>query len=327
MTAVLRVGWDDPDVAVLRTVQQAELRELYGDDDIGHTMTGDGVLAAVLVRGDDGTALACGALRDAPELGAGTGELKRMYVAPGRRGAGLSRQVVEELEAIAAEAGLTRLVLETGALQASAIGLYLSAGYVPIDRFAPYEDETTSRCFAKELGAPAPARVAGVVDTEGIVVERTGWTDPTAVALRAEMGAFLRSLYGRSGWFADAETVAAADRAEAARALVVLVARDEAGPLGTLTLSADPDGRPAGWGELERLLVLPRSRRRGVARMLLREAEREARARGMSAVTLSTGYLQLPAMRLYLAAGYRIVEAAGARWRDQGRLFWFAKAL
>ena len=107
----------------------------------------------------------------------------------------------------------------------------------------------------------------------------------------------------------------------------MLVVHDTGRPVGTLTLSGAPDGRPADWGELERLLVLPAARGRGVARLLLREVEAEARSRGLSTLTLSTGYRQRPAMRLYLSSGYRIVAPVGEGWQQQGRLFWFAKAL
>ena len=336
-------SWDDGDVAALRTAQQAELRALYGDDDIGHEMTGDGILAMVVLRDGDAP-VACGALRAAPELGVGTGELKRMYVVPSHRGQGLARRVLDRLEAAAPAHGVRRLVLETGALQASAIGLYLAGGYVPIDRFPPYEDETTSRCLAKDLAEhggtaraqqPGPASPAGtdVVDearadgVAGLVVDRLAWMDDEAVGLRRLMAETLRGFYGPVGYFANDETLAAADRAEAGRSLVVLVVRDGAQTLGTLSLSAAPEGRPADWGELERLLVLPAARGRGVARLLLAEAEAEARARGLSTLTLSTGYRQLPAMRLYLSSGYRIVAPTGDAWPRQDRLYWFAKQL
>ena len=345
MTTAHATSWDHPEVAALRAAQQAELRALYGDDDIGHEMTGDGVLATVLLRDGD-LPVACGVLRAAPEVGSGTGELKRMYVVPSHRGRHLARRVLDELERVAPQHGLTRLVLETGALQAAAIGLYLSVGYVPIDRFPPYEDVTTSRCLEKHLsarehGSTDRARQAGlpgstrrdVLDeartdgVAGLVVDRLAWLDDEAVALRRLMAQTLRDFYGPVGYFANDETLAAADLAEAGRSLVVLVVREGTQPVGTLSLSAAPEGRPADWGELERLLVLPAARGRGVARLLLAAAEDEARGRGLSTVCLSTGYRQLPAMRLYLSSGYRIVAPVGEAWPGQGRLFWFAKAL
>ena len=321
------VGWDDPDVAALRAAQQAEIAALYGGPDPLWDMAGDDMLAVVLLRDDEDEPVACGALREAAELGPGTGELKRMFVVPRARGRSLSQRVLDELERAARDHGLTRLVLETGPLQATAIGLYLASGYVPTDRFPPYQDDETSRAFAKELTAPLPARGNGENGVDGLVVDRLAWTDPEAVALRRLVAETLRGFYGPTGWFADDESLAASDRAEAGRALVVLVVRDGDEPVGTVTLSSVPEGRPADWGELERLLVLPAARGRGVARLMLREVEAEARARGMATLTLSTGYQQYPAMRLYLSSGYRVVAPVHEGWQRQGRLFWFAKRL
>ncbi len=327
MTRADLVGWDDPDVAALRAAQQAEIAALYGGPDPGWDMTGEAVLATVLLRDDDGAPVACGALRYAAELGTGTGELKRMYVVPSHRGRGLSRSVLAALESTASARGLTRLVLETGPLQASAIGLYLAVGYLPTDRFPPYQDEPMSRAFVKDLTAPSPARGNGGEAVDGLVVDRLAWTDGEAVALRRLMAETLRGFYGPVGWFADEQTAAASDEREADRALAVLVVRDGEEPVGTVTLSGAPAGRPADWGELERLLVLPAARGRGVARLMLREVEAAARASGMSTVTLSTGYRQHPAIRLYLSSGYRIVAPTNDDWQHQARLFWFAKPL
>ena len=42
MTHVSLVPWDDPVAGKLRDAQQAELRALYGEDDIEHDMVGGG---------------------------------------------------------------------------------------------------------------------------------------------------------------------------------------------------------------------------------------------------------------------------------------------
>ena len=62
-------------------------------------------------------------------------EIKRMYVRPAFQRRGLARIVLAELERSALEAGVTRLILETGNAQPEAIALYRSAGYVGIDAF------------------------------------------------------------------------------------------------------------------------------------------------------------------------------------------------
>ena len=185
-TSITLVDWDDPDALRLRTAQQAELLALYGEEDIGAAMTGESIVAMLLVR-VDGQAVACGAIRDASgELGEGVGELKRMFVAPEHRGRGHSRAVVRELERVAAEKGFRRLVLETGVLQASAIGLYLSEDYRSIPNFGEYATESESRCFAKDLG-PTPPRVPRSGERPTVTVTHTDWSDPVAEALRLAM--------------------------------------------------------------------------------------------------------------------------------------------
>jgi GNAT superfamily N-acetyltransferase len=150
-STVTRVEWFDDDVQRLVALQQAELDERYGVPDVDDGVSAGGLQAAVVVR-VDGEAVATGALRDpTPAFGTGVGEIKRMFVQRSHRRQGLSRLVLHELEAIALERGLQRLVLETGVLQPEAIALYLSEGYEPIDNYPPYGDDEHSRCFAKTL--------------------------------------------------------------------------------------------------------------------------------------------------------------------------------
>ena len=91
----------------------------------------------------------CGAVR---RIDDDTGEIKRMFVVPDRRGLGVGRAVLEALESEARALGLSRLVLETGIRQHAAIALYERAGFAPI---APYGEYTaspgTSYCMGKEL--------------------------------------------------------------------------------------------------------------------------------------------------------------------------------
>ena len=104
---------------------------------------------AFLVVRRDGVPVGCGALR---MLDGETGELKRMYVAPGARGTGLGRRLVAALEAEARALGVRRLVLETGTRQHAAIALYRAAGFVPIPLYGEYlRSPETSICLGKEL--------------------------------------------------------------------------------------------------------------------------------------------------------------------------------
>lgn len=101
-----------------------------------------------LVGWIDGEPVTCGGIGRYDET---TGEVRRMYVAPGARGRGLSRRLLGALEAEALALGYSFVRLETGNLQTEAIGLYVSAGYGPIERYGPFANDPRSVCFEKRL--------------------------------------------------------------------------------------------------------------------------------------------------------------------------------
>ena len=308
------VGWDEPDAERLRTAQQAELRALYGDDDIGHTMTGASVLAMVVLR-LDGTAIGCGAVRDASdELGAGVGELKRMYVVPAQRGHGWSRLVLADLEARARVLGLTRLVLETGVLQVEALGLYLGAGYLPIENFGQYADVAESRCLAKSLvpedARPVRAAVRPAGPAPVVTIRRAAWDDPDAVRLRREMfdEASLPRYPELAHLVATPGGYEADDAAQGVGVLVVLVADVDGVPRACVALRAARPGLEPDAGELKKVFVSEAARGLGIARLLMRAVEGEARLHGLARLVLHTGIRQPEAITLYTALGYRPVR-------------------
>jgi len=74
----------------------------------------------------------CGALKfhgDAPA------ELKRMWIAPGARGLGVGRRLLQKLERHARDAGVTVVRLETNRSLTEAIALYRRSGYVEVAAF------------------------------------------------------------------------------------------------------------------------------------------------------------------------------------------------
>jgi GNAT superfamily N-acetyltransferase len=306
------VDWDDPDAARLRAAQQAELRDRYGEDDIGHEMTGEDITDVVLVR-VDGEAVATGALRDLDEdplydaIQPGVGEIKRMYVQPAHRGRGYSRLVLTELERLASDAtryDWRRLVLETGVLQPEAIGLYLRAGYLPIENYGEYVGVADSRCFAKDLyAAPRTARTG---ERPAVTLTRTHWSDPVAVSLRLAMWRDIEVRYPEiaastpGGFDVD-------DPAQGVGALSTVVAWIDGRPVGCATLRAARPGYPAGSAELKKVWVEDSARGSGAARALLAAIEDDARERGLTSVVLQTGIRQPEAVTLYVSAGYRPV--------------------
>ena len=90
----------------------------------------------------------CGAVRRIDQNAA---ELKRMYVVPSFRRRGISRLLLEALEAEARRLGATRLVLETGIRQDAALALYALAGYKSTTPFGEYTESPLSVCLGKEL--------------------------------------------------------------------------------------------------------------------------------------------------------------------------------
>jgi GNAT superfamily N-acetyltransferase len=105
---------------------------------------------AFLIASRAGEAVGCGALR---RVEPGVGEIKRMYVCPAARGAGVGLAVLAALEAEARALGLARLLLETGVRQPDAVALYARAGFVPAGAFGAYEDHPLSVFMGKDLGA------------------------------------------------------------------------------------------------------------------------------------------------------------------------------
>src|SRR5659263_185533 len=148
MMTIKAVAWGDPAATALWAAQQAELAAIYGVPDLESDLGPTGLLASLVAFDDDGAPVGSGVLRD---VGDGVGELKRMYVVPACRGRGISRLVLRELERRSREAGVQRLILESGLRQPEAIGLYRSAGYTRIPNFGIYADEPESVCFGKDL--------------------------------------------------------------------------------------------------------------------------------------------------------------------------------
>jgi GNAT superfamily N-acetyltransferase len=123
-THVLRTTGEDPVARALLAQITAEWTPVYGPPVPGAPAS---IVPADLPHYvallEDDRAVAGGGLRP---LGDAIAEVKRMYVVPDRRGEGLARRLLGELEALARAAGYARLRLDTaGALN----GFYRSAGF------------------------------------------------------------------------------------------------------------------------------------------------------------------------------------------------------
>lgn len=154
--------WGSPVAEVMVAELGAELTARYGapQDEVDHGMAevraedvgaprGAFLVAWLQVDGGDEQAVGCGALRPGPFEG--SAELKRMYVRPEARGRGISRALLEALEAEAARLGYETVVLETGVEQPEAMALYESAGYSAVEPFGAYRASPLSRCYERHL--------------------------------------------------------------------------------------------------------------------------------------------------------------------------------
>lgn len=103
----------------------------------------------------DGEPAACGGVQFVPNHDnpdESYGELKRMYVRDRFRGRGFGKRLLEHLERLATDKGVTMMRLETGIYQPEAIGLYEKCGYYRIPPFGNYWDDPVSLCYEKRLG-------------------------------------------------------------------------------------------------------------------------------------------------------------------------------
>ena len=82
----------------------------------------------------DSEAVGCGAVALFDHFA----EVKRMYSREAARGRGVGKALLARIEQEAREAGKPMLRLETGTLQAAAIGLYERCGFRPCGAFGPY---------------------------------------------------------------------------------------------------------------------------------------------------------------------------------------------
>lgn len=98
----------------------------------------------------DGEPVAYGGIRPAPAVDEHAVEIKRMWVHPDWRGAGLGSRMLRHLEALAREQRCSRLVLDTNEVLAEAIAMYERFGYRSVPRY-PGSDPHATHFFEKAL--------------------------------------------------------------------------------------------------------------------------------------------------------------------------------
>jgi DNA-binding MarR family transcriptional regulator/GNAT superfamily N-acetyltransferase len=143
---------DDPTAVAATGSYFAELDARFpGGFDSGGAVDHDAAAMAppggvFVVATSDGDPVACGGVQP---WGEGTGEIKRMWVHPDWRGAGLGSRMLRHLEDQARDLGHRRVLLDTNGTLVEAIAMYQRAGYEPVER---YNDNPYAQAwFAKTL--------------------------------------------------------------------------------------------------------------------------------------------------------------------------------
>ena len=133
-----------------------------------------------------------------------------------------------------------------------------------------------------------------------IEVRAVAWEDPAGERLRTAQQTEVSARYGVD----DSEP---GPKPTAADMTLFLVAVDGDEPVGCGGLRRLDDLH----GEVKRMYVVPERRGSGVAAVVLRRLEEEARARGWERVVLETGEQQPDAMRFYEREGYAAIPNYG----------------
>jgi putative acetyltransferase len=141
---------DQADVIPLIEALDAQMTALYPPESnhlLDIAALSDPAVTFLVVR--DGREVAgIGALLRDPR---GWGEVKRMYVRPDRRGRRIGKRMLAELEAVARNARLPLLRLETGIHNADALALYRRAGFVECTAFGDYLPDPLSVFMEKRV--------------------------------------------------------------------------------------------------------------------------------------------------------------------------------
>jgi GNAT superfamily N-acetyltransferase len=136
----------------------AELVSRYGGSGDGNPIDPlefDPPEGGFLIAWRDGEPVACAGWRTLPppddETPADVAEIKRMYAVPEARGTGVATALLQALEASAREAGMRRMILETGLAQPEAIAFYRRNGYERIPDYGYYKGYPDVVSFGRDL--------------------------------------------------------------------------------------------------------------------------------------------------------------------------------
>ncbi len=147
MTNLVRTNSDNSDFRELVVLLDEDLQIRDGDEHSFYAQFNKvDKIRHVLVAYEDGEAVGCGAIK---EYSGGVAEIKRMFVRPERRGRGIAKSILSELETWVSELNFSECILETGVKQPEAIALYEKSGYETIPNYGQYSGVENSVCMKK----------------------------------------------------------------------------------------------------------------------------------------------------------------------------------
>jgi ribosomal protein S18 acetylase RimI-like enzyme len=231
----------------------------------------------------------------APEPPDGNWEIGRLYVAGTARGSGLAQRLLDTAEAHARTRGAATLSLHSDTRFDRAHRFYEKASYLRAGPVRVLHDLSNSL----EFSYAKPVDGVVVMDAPAAAsAERRLAEILLAVVRGGASVSFMASLTldeARAFWRAKAKEVAVGER-------ILLGAYADGVMQGTVTVDcAMPPNQPH-HAAIQKLLVHPDARRRGLARALMRRAEQAARDAGRSMLTLDTA--DANAAHLYRTDGF-----------------------
>jgi GNAT superfamily N-acetyltransferase len=308
-SAAIRPGRDEDEAAYIRLIGEAwaehpgcvfdvdaELPELHA---LAAYFAGLG--GALWVAEEAGAIL--GMIGVVPQAGEAW-KIRKLYVDRAARGSGLAQRLLAAAEAHAALRGARDLVLWTDTRFARSHRFYEARSFVrdgPLRAMADLSHSIEAR-YAKPLGRC----VVRGLDPAGAASAVRRLAEVLAACVEAGAALGVRRVPSREG--AAAVWQAAASRVAEGRA-ALFAAWSEGVLAGAATLALDaPEDRPCR-AEVERLLVHPAFRRRGLGRALLGAAETAAAAAGRRRLVVETAAE---------AACEALLRSAG--WTEAGRI-------
>ena len=151
-------GAQEPGLDALIHAMFVELCERYPDREWTEAVwraEAGGQARYLAARGDAGI-VGCCAIQPNPASGRPGMELKRMFIVPDARGAGLADALLRAAEETAAGLGAGELYLHTGIGQPEARRVYERNGYTPIPAYGQYSGDPVSCYYAKTLPQTPP---------------------------------------------------------------------------------------------------------------------------------------------------------------------------